>query len=336
MKLENPLEPLLNYKTFTMKAIIYNQYGPPEVLHLQEVEKPTPANNEILIKVKATAVNSADWRLRKADPVGVRLFFGLLKPKKKILGGVFSGEVEEIGKDVKLFKVGDQVFGSAGTSFGSYAAYKCLPENGVLAKKPGNFSHNEAAVIPFGGITALHFLQKAKIEPGQEVLIYGASGSVGSAAVQLAKNFEAHVTGICSTTNIELVRSLGADVVIDYTRQDFTKTGETYDVIYDTVNKMKVSGAIKSLKKGGTLILGAAGISEMFQGLWASKVRKIKLLAGVIKEEAKDIIFLKELMVAGKFKPVIDRTYPLENISEAHAYAEKGHKKGNIAIEVNY
>jgi 2-desacetyl-2-hydroxyethyl bacteriochlorophyllide A dehydrogenase len=318
-----------------MKAIVYTQYGAPEVLQLKEVEKPAPKDNEILLRVKATAVNSGDVRLRKADPFAIRFIFGLLKPKINILGSAFSGEVESVGKDVKLFKVGDQVFGHIDMSFGSYAEYKCLPENASIALKPATISHKEAAVIPFGGVTALHFIKKATIKPGQKVLIVGASGAVGSAALQLAKSFGADVTGVCSTANIDLVKSIGADKVIDYTKQDFTKNGETYDVIFDSVNTISVSQSLKSLNKNGIMILSAAGMSEMLQGLWISMTSSKKVMTGVISHKAADIIFLKELIEADKLKPVIDRTYPLEQMAEAHAYVEKGHKKGNVAIEIN-
>lgn len=317
-----------------MKAAVYTQYGPPEVLRVKQVERPLPQKNEILLRIRATSVNSGDWRLRKADPYAVRLFFGLVKPKKNILGSVFSGEVESVGEDVKQFKVGDIVFGHTDMSFGSYAEYISLPEDGSIALKPSNISHNEAAVIPFGGVAALHFLKKAKIQPGQKVLVVGASGSVGSAAVQLAKSFGADVTGVCSTANIALVKSIGANKVIDYTKEDFAGNGETYDVIFDAVNAISVSRSMKSLNKNGIMILSAAGMSEMLQGLWISMTSNKRVLTGVISHKAADIIFLKELIEAGKFKPVIDRTYPLEQIAEAHAYAEKGHKKGNIAINI--
>lgn len=317
-----------------MKAAVYIQYGSPEVLQVNDVEKPTPKDNEILLRVKATAVNSGDVRLRKADPFAVRFFFGLTKPKINILGSVFSGEVESIGKDVKKFKVGDFVFGHTDMSFGSYAEYKCLPENGSLALKPANISHKEAAVIPFGGVTALHFIKKAKIKKGQKVLIVGASGAVGSAAVQLARSFGANVTGVCSTANIALVKSIGADKVIDYTQEDFTKDGETYDVIFDTVKTIPVFRSLKSLNKNGIMILSAAGMSEMLQGFWVSMTSNKKVITGVISHTAADINFLKVLIEADKLKPVIDRTYLLEQIAEAHAYVEKGHKKGNVAIEV--
>jgi NADPH:quinone reductase-like Zn-dependent oxidoreductase len=322
-------------KQAKMKAIVYTQYGLPEVLQVKEVEKPIPQNNEILLSVKATAVNSGDVRLRKADPFAVRFFLGLLKPKINILGAVFSGEIESVGAAVTLFKVGDQVFGHTDMKFGAYAEYKCFPEVGSLAIKPNNLTHTEAAVIPFGGTTALHFIKKANITQGQKILIVGASGAVGSAAIQLAKSFGAIVTGVCSTRNIELVKSIGADNVIDYTTEDFTQNGETYDVIFDTVKTISVSRSLKSLNQNGIMILSAAGISEMFQGLWISMTSNRKVITGVINHKAEDIIFLKELIEAGKFKPVIDRIYKLEQIVEAHAYVEKGHKKGNVAIEVS-
>lgn len=320
-----------------MKAIIYTQYGTPEVLELKDVEKPIPKQNEILIKIKATAVNSGDVRLRKADPFAVRLFFGLFKPKKEILGSVFSGEIESIGSAVQSFKVGDDVFGHTDMSFGTYAQYKCFPENGSIALKPKNITHKEAAVIPFGGVTALHFLKKATIQHGQKVLVFGASGAVGSAAVQLAKHFGALVTGVCSTANVTLVKSLGADKVIDYTKEDFTINGATYDVIFDSVNKMSVSDSLDCLKIYGTLILSAAGLSETLQGTWISMTnsKKIKVMTGMISHKAEDIHFLKTLIESGKLKPVIDKTYSLEQMVDAHTYVEKGHKKGNVAIEIN-
>ena len=315
-----------------MKAITYTHYGAPGVLQLKDIEKPVPKGNEILVKIIATAVNSGDLRLRKADPFAVRFFFGLLKPTRSILGSVLSGEIEAIGSDVYLFKVGDQVFGKTGMRFGSYAEYICLPEGASLALKPANLTHEEAAAIPFGGTTALYFIKKAAIQPGQKVLISGASGAVGTAAVQLAKYFGANVTAVCSTSNIDLVKSLGANEVIDYTKEDFTKNGKTYDVIFDTVDKLSFSNALKSLNKDGRLVLAASGLPGMLQGLWTSITSRKKVITGVISDNAADMIFIKVLVENEKFKPVIDRTYLLEQIVEAHEYVEKGHKKGNVAI----
>lgn len=315
-----------------MKAAVYLQYGPPAVLQIKEVAKPVPKPNEILIRIRSTAVNSGDVRLRKADPLAVRFIFGLLKPKINILGSVFSGEVEEIGNEVKIFKVGDQVFGHTDMHFGAYAEYLCVPEDGTLAIKPAGITHAEAAAIPFGGVTAWHFIKKAAIKPGQKVLVVGASGAVGSAAVQLAKWLGAHVTGVCSTANIALVQSIGADKAIDYTKEHFIKNGETYDVIFDAVNTLDVFSSLNSLNKNGIMILSAAGMLKMLQGLWISITSSKKVKTGVISHTAADIATLKQLIETGKLKPVIDSTYSLAQIAEAHAYVEKGHKKGNISI----
>ncbi|MFO7526138.1 MAG: NAD(P)-dependent alcohol dehydrogenase [Ignavibacteriaceae bacterium] len=315
-----------------MKAVVYTEYGSPDVLKLNDVEKPEPNDNEVLIKIKATAVNSGDWRLRKADPFMVRLFFGLFKPKKNILGIVLSGVIEQTAKNVTRFKAGDQVFGLSDISLGTYAEYICLPETSALTLKPDNISHGEAAAIPFGGHTALHFLRKADIKSGQSVLVYGASGAVGTAVVQLAKYYGAVVTAVCSTANVEMVKSLGADKVIDYTKKNVTDINDTFDTIFETVNKVPVSEIKKLLKKNGTLILGSAMIKEMLQGALVSLFGNAKVLMGEASVTADDMNFIKDLTASGKLKPVIDRTYLLEQIVEAHTYVEAGHKKGNVVI----
>jgi NADPH:quinone reductase-like Zn-dependent oxidoreductase len=319
-----------------MKAIVYTKYGSPNVLQLKEVEKPIPRDNEVLIKIVATTVTSGDVRLRKADPFMTRLFFGLRKPKINILGVDLAGVIESVGKEVKLFKKGDQVFGSTfDFGIGAYAEYKCLPEDGVLALKPANLNYEQAAAVFFGGHTALHFLKKGKIKQGQKVLIYGASGAIGTYAVQLAKYLGAEVTGVCSATNLELVKSLGADSVFDYTKEDFTQSAETYDVIFDTVGKSPFSGCVSALKKKGIYLRSVhMALLPIVHGLWVGVTSGKKVIGGVASEHKEDLVYLRELIEAGVITPVIDRCYPMEKIAEAHAYVEKGHKKGNVVITV--
>jgi len=310
-----------------MKAIVCTKYGPPTVLQAEEVEKPTPKDDQVLIRVRATTVTSGDVRLRKADPFFIRLFFGLLKPRKPILGSDFAGEVEAVGKDVRRFKPGDQVFGLGART---YAEYTCLTEKGPRALKPTNTSFEEAAAIPWGAGCSLYFLRRGGIRAGQKVLVYGASGSLGTAAVQLAKFFGAEVTAVCSAANLELVKSLGADKVIDYTKEDFAAAGP-YDLVYHTVGKISFSKGLRSLKKGGAYV-SALLLAPILRRPWAAIAGRKKVVGGIAKVKAEDMEFLKELVEAGKLSAVIDRQYPLEQIAEAHGYAEGGHKKGNVVL----
>jgi len=324
-----------------MKAIVYEKYGPPDVLELQEVAKPMPRDNEVLIKVYATTVTAADFRSRSftVPPsfwLPARIALGFRKPKKAILGVELAGEIESVGRDVKLFKKGDQVFAATLISYGAYAEYKCLPEDAAISIKPSNITYEEAAALPIGARTALHYLRKANIQRGQKVLVYGASGSVGTYAVQLARYFGAEVTAVCSTTNVELVKSLGADKVIDYTVEDFSSKGETYDVVFEAVDKSSFSACMRSLKKEG-IYLNVTVPLPGIQMLWTKMTSSKKLMLGENPpEKAEDLIFLKELVEAGKIKPVIDRCYPREQIVEAHRYVDKGHKKGNVVITVEH
>ena len=319
-----------------MKAIECTKYGAPEVLQMKEVEKPSPKDNEILIKIHATSVSSGDARMRSADPFIIRLIFGFKRPRKPILGVVVAGEIEAIGNNVSNYKPGDQVFGASGMNFGAHAEYVAVPEDAVLALKPAKMTYEEAAAIPFGATASLHFLRIANIQQGQKVLIYGASGALGTTAVQLAKNYGAEVSAVCSSSNIELMKSLGANEVIDYTKEDFTGNGKKYDVIFDTVGKSSIRKALGSLNKDGYLLLASAGIGTMISGSIKSIFISKKIVSGVIKETVKDMNFFKQLIENGKLKAVIDRIYTLKQMAEAHSYVDQGHKKGNVVIAINH
>jgi NADPH:quinone reductase-like Zn-dependent oxidoreductase len=324
-----------------MKAIVYERYGPPEVLQLKEVEKPTPRDNEVLIRTHATTVTSGDWRVRSLNlPSGfgliARLMFGISKPRQPILGIELAGDIESVGTQVSKFKVGDPVFAFSDFSMGCHVEYKCMPENGAVALKPHNLSYDEAAALSFGGTTALSFFKRAKLQHGERVLINGASGAVGTAAVQLARHLGADVTGVCSTANWELVKSLGATRVIDYAKEDFTRNGETYDVIVDTAGTAPFSRSKGSLKKGGRLLLVLVGLPAMLQAPWVSMTNSKRIIAGPASGRAEDLRFLAKLAEAGEFKPVIDRRYPFEQIAEAHRYVDTGRKKGNVVITLKH
>jgi NADPH:quinone reductase-like Zn-dependent oxidoreductase len=328
-----------------MKAIVYTEYGPPGVLQLKEVEKPAPRDNEILIRNYATTVNIGDiWarNFKKITPSKFtmplplwfpsRLYFGITRPRINILGNEFAGEIEEVGKDVKRFRKGDQVFGYRGQKMGANAEYLCMPEDGLVAIKPANMIYEEAATVPYGALTALSLLRKANIQCGQKVLINGASGSIGSAAVQLARYFGAEVTGVCGTPRMNFVKALGADKVIDYTREDFTKNGETYDLVFDILGKSSFSTCQNSLKRNGIYLLASFKMKQLFQMLWTSMRNGKKVICALSSESPEDLVLVKKLVEDGKIKSIIDRCYPLEQTAEAHRYVEKGYKTGSVII----
>jgi NADPH:quinone reductase-like Zn-dependent oxidoreductase len=317
-----------------MKAVVFERYGPPKVLQTKDVEKPVPADNEVLIKIHATSVTAADWRMRKTDPFLARMVNGLFRPKKfNILGIELAGVVEAVGTGVTKFKPGDEIFGSAGFGFGAYAEYICISEDsdghdGSITYKPTNLSFGEAAVIPVGADTALYFLRtQGNVQPGQKVLIYGASSSVGSYGVQLAKYLGAEVTAVCSASNHEWVKELGANKMIDYRTEDFTQSGETYDAIFDAVGKLSISGSMKALK-------AVHMMRRSIQAKFAPKKSNKRILGDTATGLVEDLVYFKDLVEAGHLKPVIDRTYPLEEIVEATRYVETGRKKGNLVITV--
>ncbi len=328
-----------------MKAIVWTKYGPPDVLQLKEVEKPSPKDNEVLIKVYAATASTADTEFRRLKlpllfAIPLRLYLGLIKPTRiTILGTEFAGEIVSAGKDVTGYKPGDQVFGYTGLGMGTYAEYMSLPEKpsgmaGVLGKKPVNMSYEEAAAVPFGGLEALHSLRKANIQRGQKVLIVGAGGSIGTYAVQLAKHYGAEVTGVDKPGKLEMLRSIGADHVIDYTQEDFTKSGQIYDVILDTIGKSSFSGSLRSLEENGTYLNANPGLLGGVRMRWASKKSSKKVIPWTAGYTANNLLAIKELIEAGKIKPVIDKRYPLEQTAEAHRYVEARHKKGNVVITV--
>lgn len=328
-----------------MKAIVYTEYGSPDALRLTEIAKPEPKDNQVLIRIYATSVNFGDLMARNFRAVSPRKFnmplllwlparlaLGFSKPRNHILGNEFAGEVEVVGKDAKRFKPGDQVFGYPGQSFGAYAEYLCMSDDGVLAIKPANMTFEEAAVIPYGAIMALNLLGKVNIQPGQQVLINGASGGIGSAAVQIAKHFGAQVTGVCGTPRLEFVKSLGADRVIDYTKEDFTQDGETYDLIFDILGKGSFARCKNSLKPNGVQLFASFKMKQLFQMLWTAMTGGKKAICAIAPGSTEDLISVKELIEAGKIKTIIDRCYPMEQAAEAHRYVEEGHKKGSVAI----
>ncbi len=330
-----------------MKAIIYTEYGSPDVLQLKEVAKPAPKDNEVLIRIHATPVNFGDLLARNFKRVTPRQFtmplllwlparlaFGFRKPKKQILGSEFAGEVEAVGAEVTRFKPGDQVFGYRGQSMGAYAEYVCMPETGMLAIKPDNMTFEEAATVPYGALTALSLLRKVNLQRGQKVLINGASGGIGSAAVQLAKHYGAEVTGVCSTPRLGFVTALGADKVIDYTKEDFTCNGETYDVIFDILGKSSFGRGKKALKPKGIYLFASFKTKQLVQMLRTKVAGGQKVVCALSSEKPEDLAFIKELTEAGKYKAIIDKHYPLAQAAEAHRYAESGHKAGSVVIAV--
>lgn len=324
-----------------MRAAVYRRYGPPEVVRIEDLPKPVPGDDEVLVRVCATTVAAADWRLRRAAPVFVRLMNGFWRPTKALVLGIeFSGTVESVGRAVTRFRAGDEVFGSTGFRFGAHAEYLCMPENGQLAGKPANMPLDEAAAVMFGGISALHFLRAARVGAGQRVLVYGASGSVGIFAVQLAKHLGARVTAVCGTGNVELLRSLGADEVVDYTKEDFSSAGRVYDVLFDAVGHSGLRRSLRALKRGGPYVqCGAAKhtlpiLGGMILGALTSWTGAAKVIGGVARATPDAQAFLKELIEAGRLRTVIDRRYPLDQIAEAHRHAEAGHKRGHVLVLV--
>lgn len=323
-----------------MKAIVCTDYGSPDVLQVREVEEPTPEHDEVLIRIRATTVSAADCELRRFDFPGwvwlpIRLWFGLRRPRRPVLGQELAGDVEAVGKDVRLFRRGDRVFAATGIGLGAHAEYICLreaPEGGAMATMPTNLSYEEAATVPYGGGEALKFLRQGKIRSGQKVLINGAGGSFGTFAVQLAKIFGAQVTAVDSTPKLEMLLAIGADHVIDYTRETFTDSGETYDVIFDVVRNSPSSRMVRSLRQNGAYLTANPGLSQVMLALWSRITSSKRVVLGVSGATSEDLAYLRGLIEAGKIRPVVDRRFPLEQVAEAHRYAESGQKMGNIVI----
>jgi len=332
-----------------MKAIVYTEYGPPDVLKLKEVEKPVPGDKEILVRIHATPVSFGDMLVRDLKAVTpkkfhmpllfwliAKVYFGIRRPRITILGSEFAGEIESVGKDVERFRKGDPVFGYRGQSMGAYAEYLCMPENGVLAPKPANMTYEQAAAVPYGAIMALSLLWKVDLRAGQRVLVNGASGGIGPFVVQLARYYGAEVTGVCGTPRLDYVKSLGADHVIDYTREDFTASAETYDVIVDILGRGRFSRIKRSLTPNGRWLLVSFKTKKILQMLWTSLAGGKKVICALSTEKAEDLVFIKELIEAGKIKAVIDQCFPLAQAAEAHRYVEQGHKKGSVVITVEH
>lgn len=328
-----------------MQAIVWTRYGPPDVLQLQEVEKPTPQDNEILIKIHAATVTAGDCEARSLQfpfwlALPMRLYMGVLRPSRVvILGQELAGEVEAVGRSVEFFRPGDAIFGTTGFRFGAYAEYVCLPaesDAGVLAHKPANMTYEEAAAVPTGGLEALHFLRSANLQRGQRLLINGAGGSIGTAGIQLARYYGAEITAVDSAEKLEMLRSIGADHVIDYTQEDFAKSGRTYDVIFDVIGRRSFARSMRALKADGIYLLANPGLSAMLRGAWMASASRKKVFLRPATRERKDLLFLKELIEAGKLKTIIDRRYPLEQTAEAHRYVETGRKQGNVIITIRH
>jgi len=322
-----------------MKAAVFRKYGPAaEVLKIEDVENPAPGDDEVLVRVHASTVCTPDWRFRSGKPFFfIRPMIGLRRPAKKfnILGLEFAGHVEQIGAKVSSFAVGDRVFGSTGFKMGAHAQYVCVPEARGLMKTPDAVPDEQAAAILFGGISALHFLRKANVAPRQNILIYGASGCVGTCAVQLAKHFGAHVTGVCSTANLALVTSLGADVVIDYTKEDFAKDGHIYDVIFDAVGRTHARQSVRALKRGGFYVLVGANLSAILGGIWLKLSGAGRVIGGMARVRPGDLDFLAGLLATGMIRPVIGERFAFHDIAEAHRYAQSGHKRGNAVVTMD-